>query len=116
MYDFAKQNLQYRGEFKRSKQHGKGTLLRRPTSAGLREDVVYEGEWMNGYKQGNGKYVYFKDTYYEGQWQNNCKEGLGNFKIPDGEYVGQWINNKKQGKGKLTIYSGILFEGVWEND
>lgn len=76
------QNLQYRGEFKRSQPHGRGTLLRKPVNNSQREDVIYEGEWMNGLKEGLGKYVYFKDTFYDGNWVKNCKEGHGTFKSP----------------------------------
>jgi hypothetical protein len=30
VYNFKKQNLQYRGQFKKNKQHGTGVLLRKP--------------------------------------------------------------------------------------
>ena len=30
VYNFTKQNMQYRGSFKKSKPHGTGTLLRKP--------------------------------------------------------------------------------------
>lgn len=33
IYDFTKQNLQYRGDFKGSKQHGRGVLLRTPSGS-----------------------------------------------------------------------------------
>ena len=82
VYEFTKQNLQYRGDFKASKQHGRGTLLRIPTGHMQKEDVIYEGEWMNGYKEGFGKYMYFNDTYYEGNWVKNNKEGHGTFRSP----------------------------------
>lgn len=30
VYNFNKQNLQYRGQFKKNKNHGTGVLLRKP--------------------------------------------------------------------------------------
>lgn len=68
---------------------------------------------MNGYKEGFGKYYYFKDTFYEGSWIKNAKEGNGTFKSPEGEYIGEWKNDKKHGKGELKLTNGTLLEGIW---
>ena len=73
VYNFNKLNLQYRGQFKRSKQHGTGVLLRKPGGAQLKEEEIYDGEWMNGEKHGLGKYTYFKDVEYNGNWVRNKK-------------------------------------------
>jgi hypothetical protein len=73
VYNFTKQNMQYRGSFKKSKPHGTGTLLRKPPTGQSNEEKIYEGEWMNGDKHGQGKYYYFKDVFYEGNWVRNKK-------------------------------------------
>jgi len=115
VYNFNKQNLQYRGQFKKSKQHGNGVLLRKPT-AGSKEEEIYDGEWMNGEKHGLGKYYYFKDIFYDGNWYKDKKEGHGTFKSPEGEYVGEWKNDKKNGQGILRLKNGHTFEGRWFED
>jgi hypothetical protein len=115
VYNFTKLNLQYRGQFKKSKQHGTGVLLRRPTGP-QKEEEIYDGEWMNGEKHGLGKYYYFKDTFYDGDWYKNKKEGHGTFKSPEGDYVGQWKNDKKNGKGILRLKNGHTFDGRWVDD
>jgi hypothetical protein len=84
VYNFSKQNLQYRGQFKRNRQHGAGVLLRKPGGGQSKEEEIYDGEWMNGEKQGLGKYYYFKDVYYDGNWVRNKKEGNGVFKSQEG--------------------------------
>ena len=71
---------------------------------------------MNGFKEGFGKYYYYKDTYYEGNWIQNSKEGQGTFISPEGEYVGDWRSDKKQGKGRLQLTNGTILDGMWSND
>lgn len=36
---------------------------------------VYEGEWRNGVKDGNGKYVYYNGDKYTGHWREDKKHG-----------------------------------------
>ena len=81
-----------------------------------RQDVIYEGQWMDGYKQGWGTYYYSKDKYYEGNWVRNSKEGRGTFRQPDGQFVGDWKNDKKHGSGRLTLNNGTILDGEWQND
>ena len=114
-YTFTSQGLQYRGHFKQSKQHGEGSLYML-SQDGQQGQLIYEGEWMNGMKQGHGTYHYFKDTLYNGDWFQNKKEGHGIFRSPDGEYRGQWKDDKKHGDGTLMLKSGVTMNGKWSND
>ena len=50
-------------------------------AAGKVNCVVYEGEMMDGYREGMGICLYGNDTMYEGQWKKNkevsvCAEGV----------------------------------------
>ena len=36
----------------------------------------YEGDWSNGLRHGNGKYIHEGETYI-GQWQLDLKHGRG---------------------------------------
>ena len=64
--------------------------------------------------------LYFPDgkILYEGDFINGEKEGYGRFNYMDGPYyIGQWVKNKKHGKG--IIYSEeekIIYDGEVEND
>ncbi len=53
-----------------NKKNGKGIFIN--------DTSIYEGEWINGLKEGNGK---FKDSkmniYYEGEWKKGKKNGKG---------------------------------------
>lgn len=37
----------------------------------------YEGEWLNGKRDGNGKYVWPDGSYYEGDWISDKAHGQG---------------------------------------
>ena len=79
-------------------------------------DVLkYEGEFSDGKKNGFGKqYGSYGILNYEGQFLNGKKHGIGkefhlNKKL---KYEGQFINGKSQGKGKEYDSSGkLIFEG-----
>ena len=53
-----------------NKKNGKGIFIN--------DTSIYEGEWINGLKEGNGK---FKDSkmniYYVGEWKKGKKNGKG---------------------------------------
>ena len=54
----------------------------------------YEGNWLEGMKDGEGKYTYINGDTYEGKWENGVKHGVGCYKY---ESVGSVL------KGKLSI-------------
>lgn len=57
-------------------------------------ELGYQGEWVNGMKEGKGIYVYQDGRKYEGEWKNDQQNGRG-------------ILYDSQGK--------IIAEGFWEN-
>ena len=74
---------------------------------------VYEGEYVNGARQGAGTYTFKKGkATYTGQYRDNKKEGNGKFTYPDGgEYTGTWIADKRQGQGLYKYPNGDTYEG-----
>jgi hypothetical protein len=38
---------------------------------------VYEGEWLNGSKNGNGVFYYADGSKYDGEWKEDKKDGKG---------------------------------------
>jgi hypothetical protein len=71
----------------------------------------YEGETVDGKRQGSGKYFYANGDFYEGEWADDKKNGYGELKSPNGEpiYKGEWKNDKFDGRG--TWYN--LFPDVY---
>jgi hypothetical protein len=65
-YRYAVSRRAYFGEFSNGKNQGKGSLAtdeKQPT-------IIYDGDWNNGLKHGNGIYIYSYDPleYYDGAW------------------------------------------------
>ena len=60
----------YKGEIdKKGKKNGKGFYV-------WHDGSTYEGDWSNGLRHGNGKYIHEGETYI-GQWQFDLKHGRG---------------------------------------
>ena len=78
---------------------------------------VYDGEWENGTKHGQGTYTYAQGGSYEGEWDSNMRSGYGVNTWPNGDrYAGNWANNQRNGKGKFTYADGGKYSGGWEDD
>ena len=72
---------------------------------------------MNGINR-----VYYKNgsecDLYEGQYLNGLREGYGRIILKDGSYYeGEWKNNFQEGKGKIVYSNGNYYEGeFYKND
>jgi antitoxin component YwqK of YwqJK toxin-antitoxin module len=108
--DRAKGELIYEGAFKNGLRDGEGKLY---------EDnvLVYEGPFLRGLRQGIGK-AYEDNTVYEGPFINDRKEGQG--KIYDAYrtliFEGDFRDDKKNGYGKqYDRYGKLEYEGEYKN-
>jgi hypothetical protein len=54
---------------------------------------VYNGNWVDGRKQGKGELV--------------CKTG--------DSYIGEWFEDVPQGLGEMYFNNGLVYNGNWEN-
>jgi len=85
----------YYGEVLDGKPHGKGTAL-------WGKSEVYSGDWVNGKRQGIGKYTYKlvegAGVPFEDYDEDNMGQGTGEFTLKT--YNGSWINDTYHGKGK----------------
>ena len=80
-------------------------------------DGVYEGEYIDGRKEGKGKFWYVDGTVYEGQWRNNEKHGKGKETYSDGAcYEGEFEGGSRHGVGTLTYANADVYEGSWVDD
>ena len=77
---------------------------------------IYEGDFIDGHREGRGIYRYFeKADKYEGQWSNNFRHGIGKMIYNNiGEYHGYWENGKRHGEGVFTYAkTGDVYSGWW---
>ena len=99
----------------------------------------YEGEFMNGKKDGKGKLLYKNGTEYIGYFKNNKHNGYGQLTQIDGEifqgewkdgkingngtrfhsngdkYIGNYVNNIRNGYGYYIFSNGDSYEGNWKD-
>ncbi|MRH41267.1 hypothetical protein GH741_01100 [Aquibacillus halophilus] len=103
-------NYKYEGNWKDDRKHGQGT----ETGKILWIDVIYEGEYKNGLRDGYGKYIDRKGNIYQGEWKDDLPYGEGEMILTNGEkYVGQVNGWTRHGYGKATLKDGTVMEGEW---
>lgn len=78
----------------------------------------YNGEILNGRRNGYGEMIYTNGDTYLGYWKDDKHEGTGTYTYFNGDkYVGNFNNNLKNGNGTFYYYkSKSRFQGVWENN
>ena len=77
----------------------------------------YEGEWVDGRRNGFGL-LYWKDgSIYKGFFSNDKANGLGKQVHKAGEvYLGQWKNDHAEGLGTFKNINGCIYRGEWKFD
>lgn len=73
----------------------------------------YEGEFLDGKKQGLGVQFYSSGMVrYKGQFKNELRSGQGTYYFTNGDkYVGTFMDNVPQGKGTYYYSDGEQFVG-----
>ena len=78
---------------------------------------MYNGDFVNGKRHGEGTYKYANGTCYTGDFQGGKRHGKGSFTWPDGrKYEGDWVNDIREGHGTMTHGSGHTWEGPFRNN
>jgi hypothetical protein len=93
----------YSGECKKGLAHGKGT------AQGIDH---YEGQFIKGLPDGEGKYNWANGSWYEGGWKKGLREGQGKYVSGDTVVTGFWKENHYQGKVQLPSYMITLNRNV----
>lgn len=108
------ETIQWTGECKDGKAHGKGRAVR--YSAGEKIST-YEGEYKNGVRNGRGRLILKSGTIKEGSFVNGQLTGEGSMTTEDGHsYVGHFVNYRMHGVGTLKLANGSSFEGWFVAD
>ena len=78
------------------------------------DHLIYEGEYLNGKRNGKGKeFGNFHEILFEGEYLNGKRSGKGKeyYRYPNDRFVqfeGEYSNGEKNGKGKEFIKEGKL--------
>ncbi|ELR20947.1 MORN repeatcontaining protein [Acanthamoeba castellanii str. Neff] len=114
--DDPRGRIDYDGEFRAGRRHGKGKLR-------WRNGCIYKGSWKDDMMQGNGSMKWPTGQVYKGGWENNQMHGEGvmTWQNPQVRYVGSWWNGKRYGQGRITFAEDdeaerVHYEGWWQND
>ena len=76
----------------------------------LSNDFEYKGSWKKGRFHGNGTLKYKNGSLYRGSFLNGAKNGYGKFiSISGFEYHGQWYKGKQTGKGQAHYKNGDIY-------
>lgn len=108
------------GEFFNDALHGNGAYYKyheETFDSDWPEKNVFKGNFVQGIKCGQGKFVASDGTSYEGEWKDDKRNGKGKYTYSEGRvYEGDWVNDKMHGKGKYTWPDGKYYEGGYVND
>lgn len=75
----------YEGDWRDSKAHGKGRLIKPSMMTNNSDGVVYNGEFSQDRKNGEGIEEWPDGTKYIGLYYNELKNGKGMMIWPDGD-------------------------------
>ena len=92
---------------------GKGKLYNKNT-----DEIVYEGDLINGICEGKGKYIFENGDYYIGQFKNGLRDGLGKqyYKNKQLQYDGMWKCDMRNEHGIYYYENGDYFIGFWKDN
>ena len=106
----------YDGEWKNGLKNGQG-IMDYTIAHSAYKGEIYEGGWVDGKRSGQGTLTYSNGQRYEGEWQNDFMEGQGTMIYFGGEvYKGSWIHGNRTGQGTMTYSNGDVYEGNWLNN
>jgi hypothetical protein len=79
---------------------------------------VYDGAWVNGKKNGKGRFLFKNGDVYDGEFADDAMKGHGTRRYVNGDvYKGQWVNAQRHGFGEMTFVNGApRYAGQWRHD
>jgi hypothetical protein len=100
----------YVGEYQDGKRSGQGKYM-------FANGNKYEGEWKSNLPNGQGVFTYAVGGHYVGEYRDGKQNGQGVFTYADGsKYIGESKDSKKDGKGTYTFANGERYVGEWSAD
>ncbi|XP_042338116.1 ankyrin repeat and MYND domain-containing protein 1 isoform X2 [Plectropomus leopardus] len=84
---------------------------------GWPDGARYEGEFVNGFKHGKGRYTWKNGEFYEGSFYKDYRHGDGVYCWPTGhKFTGKFYLNRKEGYGQQLFSDGAVFQGLYHAD
>ena len=89
----------------------------KPANEAANEKNCYEGELVDGVRNGMGTMRFANGNTYTGQWKNGVMHGLGEFHFASSKdyYIGKFINGNFGGLGRFHYSNGDVYEGHFLN-
>lgn len=79
--------------------------------------ITFQGDFINGKRQGYGKNIWENGDVYEGSWENDMQNGWGrNLWIDNSKYIGCYVNNQKHGIGEYNWDESTSYIGEWKEN
>ena len=101
----AGEGFEYSGSLNKGLMHGNGRFTF--------NKETYNGQFLNGKRNGTGEMIFSNGDEYKGNWTNDVIEGSGlmNYevfyqdtrKLYKGQYDGQWVKGKKKWKWYVLV-------------
>lgn len=102
----------YVGQQKKAVRHGYGVYTY------TNQFFQYEGNWVDGKKEGIGKFLMKDGSYYYGEFNNGEIEGNGMryFALNGSKYTGTFHKGELHGKGIMKYKNGSVYDGTWDHN
>lgn len=84
------------------------------TELGAIDSGVYEGYWLWGKRDGQGKMSWTDGSMFEGTWKGDERHYGTMIMIDQSMYKGYFKNELFDGEGELWLQSGITYIGKFE--
>ncbi|GAX83590.1 hypothetical protein CEUSTIGMA_g11015.t1 [Chlamydomonas eustigma] len=104
----------YEGEVLAGRPHGYGKYFVSKATGWLLE---YEGDWIQGIRQGHGIREYVNGEQYDGDFVAGARHGHGRYSFTNGDvYAGEWVDDRRTGHGTYLYSNGDIFVGNFIKD
>jgi len=82
------------------------------------DGATYQGDFVQGQREGHGRYTFSDGGYYVGSWVDGRYDGFGECHWEDGRtYKGEWKTGMAHGQGVETYPDGrVRHDGQWNAD
>lgn len=99
----------FEGYFLNGKKNGRGKYT-------WANGNVYDGNWVDGKCTGKGRISWSSGAFFDGEWLDGTMTE-GKYSFADGSvYEGSFKNGKYDGYGKRIYKDGEKYEGQWHDD
>lgn len=99
----------YEGDLVQGQRQGKGSF-------NWKSGQRYEGDWVHDKPQGQGSIKFANGNQYEGSVSDAVPQGQGRMQYASGDsYIGNFTAGAPDGQGIYTWKSGQKYDGGWRN-